>query len=150
MSDDITSNQQQKRDLVEMIARQVQNHPNAMSAALSLGSLANIAKIGSDVIGGFEDVFGCVSVQHPLILVSCSHTCLICSDDSQQNKRAVLPVPAGATPAASAVPSSTSTAKFVLPTTASGAIDIGSIIETAASFLPLFFKREELELMARE
>lgn len=45
--------------------------------------------------------------------------------------------------------SSTTTAKMVLPTTASGALDIGSIISTALQFLP-FLKREDLELMARE
>ncbi len=62
--------------------------------------------------------------------------------------RAVAGAPAPATSAAT--PTSTATAKLVLPTTASGAIDISSIISTVAGFLPLFFKREELELLARD
>ena len=55
----IQQQQQQKRYIAELFARQVHMDPaTAMSAAISLGSLANFAKIGSDLIGGFENLFG--------------------------------------------------------------------------------------------
>ena len=59
-TDSLHSDQQQKREMIEMIARQVQMDPT--SAAISLGSLANIAKIGGDVVSGFESLFGSVTL----------------------------------------------------------------------------------------
>ena len=44
------------REIADFVARQVQN--DLASGALSLGSLADIGKIGSDIVSGFEDIFG--------------------------------------------------------------------------------------------
>ena len=111
------NSQQQKRELMEHFVRGTATvNPQALSAAISLGALGNIAKFGGDIFSGLESVFGGNS-------------------DQQQSKRATMP---------------TAAAQVNWPTTPSGAIDFGSILSTVASFLPVFLKREEMELLARE